>query len=554
LELSILHLFIDHNSYKGVLKFAIKRHFHNLCIEMKMYRINLQSHDTIEAFRNNLESDPCNPKIIEVIPTENVLTEKFYLVESEQVIEGILALPETKLPSFQVQLGPNLACVLQRNQVKRVYNFFNSFTTNFALLDSIYKIYISMIEERKGTVSTQVIPEVQQAQQEKIVLENPALVKEQSDLAAEKNDQEETEIEYILNKFCGINKHFKIFTIHHLFNHLRYVSDSVKVAEVNVDLPVLFDNYFYELNYDYIVTIFKETFGETDANVLNFNQKKILEMIVNNLENRQDSDTKLILMLLFFVFYCYQVRTILTKYPNFEFSEFFNPETQQSGLNYFIKQFNMQKQIEVKIFEKEDDIDNDLVDEISLKYKHLIPVSEKDFLEIAIKEYKQQATFKIKDFTVSNKKILDITMLMKSDEAIKRVLENKKETVNTNVYNSRTCSSSLLNYEQKIITKTYQYFKDYTNDPTTLTSLLLVKDLPIQKTILNLFDFFSRNMSTLFADKDNNSTLSYYKILMNNLPAPTSHTHQTYLYLIYNLVIPFYYENHNITKFEDVFL
>jgi hypothetical protein len=549
LDLSILHLFIDYNNYNGVLKFSITRHFHNLCIKMKLYRINMQSDQTVEAFRNNLESDPCNPRIVEVIPTESILTERFHLVESEGVVDSILALPDSNQPSFQINIGPNLTCVLKRQQVKRIYNFFNSFVTNFSLLDSIYKIYINIIEERKGTVPTQVIADVPQ---EKLVLEQPSLIKENKEELAPKNETE-TEIEYILNNFC-INNQYRSFVIHHIFNHIRYFSNSIKITEDNVDLPVLFDNYYYGLNYDYIVTILKETFSVTDSNIISFNQKKILEMIVSTLEKQQDTDTKLILMLLFFIFYCYQVRVILTKYPNFDFSEFFTVETQQSGLNFFIKQFNMQKKMEIRIFEKEDDIDNELIDEISLKYKHLIPVSESDFLEIAIKDYKNPVDFKIKNFTVSEKRILDIDMLIKNDDAIKKVLENKKETVNTNVYNSRSCSSSLLNYEQKIITKTYHFFQEYTNDPTTLSSLLLVKDLPIPKAIINLFDFFSRNIQKLFFDKDNNSTLSYYKILMDNLPAPTSYSHQTYLYLIYNLIIPFYYETHNITKFEDVFL
>lgn len=587
MELSILHIYVDHTGYKGVLRFSITREFHNLCIEMKLYQITLQSAETLVVFKKNLESDPNNPNLIEIIPTKQVLKDKYYLVDAENLVANIRSIPESNNPSYQVALSQSLTCVLERNQIRRVYNFFNSFVTNFSILDSVFKLYINMLEisdPKKQTKSLTSVPtsdlspnliETKPLQSTTpLKLNNPSLSfptnnsdieTKVPDLAAK--NENENEIERILNTYC-LDNIFKSFTIHHIFNHLRYLSDSTTVTEsldeTNkidiVSIPVLFDPFYYSLNYDHIISVFNSTFGKKDLQIINFNQKKILEniqFIIN--KEQQDSDDKLILSLLLFIFYSYTYKSITSTHPDFDFANYFTPETQQAGLNFFISKFEMPgTKFEIKVLDEVSSNNNDDVESISAKYKHLIPVSEIDFLDVVVSEYntsiENKKEFKIKDFTISTTKILDVENMIKSNTLVSSITRDQIKTINTNTYSTRSISSSLLNFEEKIITKTYDYFKKYLQDPTVLTSLLSMKELPISKQVLSLFDFFSRNLPKLFKDNKDNNTLNYYKILIDNLPAPKSIGHQTYLFLIYNLIIPYYVDHFGETKFVDSFV
>jgi hypothetical protein len=569
LELSILHIYIDHN-YKGILRFSITREFHNLYIEMKTYQITLQSEETLTVFKKNLESDPNNPNLIDIIPTKQVLKEKYNLSNAETLVDYIKSIPDTNNPSYQLSLSQNLTCVLDRNQIRRVYNFFNSFVNNFSILDSVFKLYLNMLEisNPDKQISNQV-PTTSPTPTTPIKLNIPGsttisnVETEVPDLAPK------SEIERILDTYC-LNNIFKSFTIHHIFNHLRYLSDNVTItksldetSKVNIiSIPVMFDSFYYSLNYDYIISVFNSSFSNVDTQVISFNQKKILEniqIIINkNLDldlEAQDQDDKLLLILLLFIFYSYSYISIVSTHPDFDFSNYFTPETQQLGLNFFINKFERPDKFEIKVLEEISSSNNDDVESISAKYKHLIPVSEIDFLDVVVSEYninvENKKEFKIKDFTMSLTKILDVEAMMKSNNIINNITRDPIQTINTNTYSTRSFSSSLLNFEEKIITKTYDYFKKYLQDPTVLTSLLSMKELPISKQVLSLFDFFSRNLPKLFKDNKDNNTLNYYKILIDNLPAPKSIGHQTYLFLIYNLIIPYYVDNFKETKFVD---
>jgi len=56
-ELSILHIFVDHTNYKGILRFSITREFHNLCIDMRMYQITMQ--DSKKSIERSVSFNKC---------------------------------------------------------------------------------------------------------------------------------------------------------------------------------------------------------------------------------------------------------------------------------------------------------------------------------------------------------------------------------------------------------------------------------------------------------------------------------------------------------------
>lgn len=556
MELSILHIFIDHNTYQGLLRFTIKREFHNLCISLETYKINTQVKETIEIFKNNLLSDPNNPNIINIIPTRLVLKEIFQLTECEKILDMLSDIPKLygNTQDVRVDFGKNLTCTISTPQVRRIFNFFKSFVTNFAMLDCVYTMYINMLKLSEGIVTQEIKePVVDLAAKPEIKFEPITLEPIIKEDVIEQPVIENKLIETILNNYTVTNI-LKSFIIHHIFTHLQYITNSIKIDKTNntINISNLF-NSIAIFDSTYSIEVFNTILDNNYENVIVFNQKKILEQIISIFDKEElNNEDNLNLVLLFFIFYIYQYRYIVLKYPDYDVDNYFRKETQQAGINFFIKQLNPSKLISVIIDEQIMDMDkteDDLINNISNKYKHLIPISEDDFLNLALKEYNdtdKSNISKIENFNLNKKKIININSMININMAIDKSFKNKSLLVNTEIYADR---SGLINYEPNILTKTYLHFKEYINNPQ---SVLSVKDLP--KPIINLFDFFSRNIANIFKDKNVTSTLDYYKMLYTNLPTPKSYSHQTYLFLIFNLVIPYYYDTYQTNEFVDFFL
>jgi hypothetical protein len=405
-------------------------------------------------------------------------------------------------------------------------------------------------EDTPAKVETKEVPTIEETKFVEEII-NPIT---SIDLPAKKD---KTLLESIIEDY-SINNIYRSYLINHLFSHLRYISESIKINKDTITISNLFDSSFV-VNYNYILSVLDTTLDNNYDNTISFNQKKIVESIITIIEKestdkRQDLDNKLVLSIMLFIFYSYQYRFIMSKYPDYDFDNYFKSETQQSGLNYFFKTLSPSKEIKFEIVEAQESTeDQELINEVSDQYKHLIPVSQEEFLDLAVKEYiskKENKEDKSLDFTLSNTKLINITNLIQSNSAINKLINNNSSTINTTTYNDR--SSPILSYEAKIITKTYNYFKQYVDNPLSIKNIIELKDIP--KSVLNLFDYFKRHIANMFSDKEDVSTLSYYKILKKNLPASNTHSHQTFLFIIFNLIIPFYYDEYKKDVFVDSFL
>ena len=547
MELSILHIYIESGTYCGVLKFSIQREFHNLCIKLEAFKINTNARETIDIFKHNLTSDPNNPNIINIIPTKMVLKETYQLAECEKLLDYLSNIPKLfgNTQDVRIEFSKNLTCNVSMTQVKRIYNFFKSFVTNFAMIDSIYLIYINILKINSGGDLKEQpkasLPDL--APKQELKLETPII---------ETNIQIQKQlIETILNNYT-INSTLLSFIVNHIFNHLQYITNNIKIDKINntINISDLF-NSIYLTNIEYTIDCFNTILDNKYDEIITFNQKKVLELIISIFDKETLSkEDNLNLIILFFIFYIYQYRFIVLKYPEYEIDNYFKIETQQSGINYFIKNLSPSKILNIIVSSQDDNTiqDESLIQEISDKYKHLIPISQEDFLELALKDYNSQLNniSQIQNFSVTQKKIIDISKLISIEKLLDKNLKNPSSLVNTSIYSDR---SGLLNYTPDIITQVYKYFKDYLSNPESVTS---VTNIP--KAVISLFDFFSRNMQSLFKDKSITSTFEYYKILYINLPAPKSYSHYTYLYIIFNLIIPYYYDTYQVSEFTDIFI
>ena len=103
-----------------------------------------------------------------------------------------------------------------------------------------------------------------------------------------------------------------------------------------------------------------------------------------------------------------------------------------------------------------------------------------------------------------------------------------------------------------MITRAYGHLLNYVKNPS---SVLLLKENDLPKEVVNLFDTLSKKVLNISRiTKDNISVFSYYKLLLENLPDPKKFRHVTLLYIIYQIMLPFSYDIHGNSQFEDCFL
>ena len=178
---------------------------------------------------------------------------------------------------------------------------------------------------------------------------------------------------------------------------------------------------------------------------------------------------------------------------------------------------------------------NTILEELSEKYKYLIPLSQEDFMNAVLSNKTMNRPL---DFSINGGDIIDITKYFQNERL------------------SNSDINNLIHYfpsgeNNRIITDAYKYFVEYTKNPS---SIIALKDEDIPISVLKLFEILKKILTPQKMPKDLVSTMSYYKILCESLPDAKLISHQTLLYVIYQIIIPYQYDMNNITQFCDVFL
>jgi hypothetical protein len=202
------------------------------------------------------------------------------------------------------------------------------------------------------------------------------------------------------------------------------------------------------------------------------------------------------------------------------------------------------------------------INKLSKDYKHLIPVSQqlfadKIFTEINNTDKPRKTPI---NFKLSAKKVIDIVRLLDINQNKQKsnnfILFDPDNTLTT--VEDENTEYNLLNYKllsnngSKVITNAYQKILDYIRNPS---SILIMSETETPKEIKNLFEIISKKiLNSSRITKDMISTFSYYNILLENIPNPQNFKHTTFLYIIYQLIIPYHYDIYNNSQFEDVFL
>ena len=187
----------------------------------------------------------------------------------------------------------------------------------------------------------------------------------------------------------------------------------------------------------------------------------------------------------------------------------------------------------------------DTINKLSDEYQHLVSVSPAEFIDMVFNNIKNKK--KPEDFQLNHTRILDLTKIINKDST----------TINSLLFDSSELSGkidySLFNYKENdnngIITKEYDYFLKYLEDPSTL---LIIDDKDLDKDLKLLFDLMSKSIINKL-NMNTNDLIQIYNMVLDELPHPEQIKHNIILKVIYNIIVPHLYKTYSTTKFVDYF-
>jgi len=574
LELSVSHLFIWNNQYPGVLKSSMVKDFHDIKLRIDFYKIQTTDMQLIEMVKKNCETDTTNVDTLKLISTDNIYSKLLSYTDSEEFITHLRFINARNIQEdmkngqkwiIEFKFGTDIhffKVIMDSQQTLRVYNQVNSFYSNYLVLAAMAKHQVLVDDDKSNKNEKKVTEYIPQQVQpvEEPVSPHQLITRERSCL----DD---------IFELC-ITSSIKSSLIHYTFNYFRYITDkhcsvllSNDKTKVQYTLPMLIPGKF-NIDEHYFQSLVASNLSIASNNVT-YAIKKILQNLHTNYEKYQKNS--LYLMMMSYLLFIYLLRYLFDSNKEsfrYNFKHFMCVPYSQNELlrimiasgfpdfskNVFFKITN------IDLSDINEDYNLEKINKLSEDYKHLIPVSQKEFANKIFAEIKDETRKEPKDFKLSNKKVIDISKLIdngqKQQRITKSVLFDPDNTLvevddNNKEYNFLDYKL-ISNNGSKVITKTYQRILEYVKNPG---SILLMSENEIPKEVKNMFEVLAKKvLNSSRITKDNISTLNYYNLLLELLPNPRSFRHTTLLYIIFQIIVPYQFDIHGNSQFEDCFL
>lgn len=573
MELSVSYLFIHNAQFLGVMKSTIIKEFHDIKLRIDFHKILSNDKQLIDVIKNNCEKDHTNVDTLKLVSTDLVYSKTLNYNEAENFIIYLRFINARNIQEdiknnqnwiidFKFNTDVNFfKMILSSLQVLRLYTQVNAFYSNYLTLSSIIRYHVTNEEE------------TQKAKQEKKVTEYISTTEttEQPEVVTPHQllSRERTEVDDIF-ELC-LNNSVKSSLIHYTFNYFKYITNKhINILtnaknQVQYTLPILMPKNINEQYFNSLII----SNASVSSNSVIYAIKKILHNLHTNHEKYRENS--LYLMMMGYLLLVYLLRYLYDS----------NKESFRVYFKYFINNNHIQNQLFTRMIETgfpefatktyfkivdidlsstSDDQNLEKINDLSAEYKHLIPISQKEFATKIFKELKKEDNKQPINFKLSCKKVIDVTKLIndsqKQSKPINSVLFDPDNTLSPTSEIEK--EYSFLDYKlqsnngSKVITKSYQYLLNYIKNPS---SILVMNKNEIPKEIQNLFETLSKKVLNLSRiKKDNISTYSYYNILLENIPHPENFKHITFLYIIFQIIIPYCYDVYGNSQFEDVFL
>ena len=213
--LNYYHLHLKSTSFQGILKFTICSQYHNFCIKVDLYKIiGNGNNDLIDLFVKSCTEDPTNQNLCELISTELQHEEILSLQQVEKFLMSINKVKSYDINSeniqnmYNINLG-KLKVIMNLLNIKRLYDFFESFTRNYVMMGAIYNMILKLNPQGQKQIEEQVITKKEEIIPEKKIILEPEI------------EQNRTELDTILD-LC-LTPSIKSSVIHYMFTYYRFI-------------------------------------------------------------------------------------------------------------------------------------------------------------------------------------------------------------------------------------------------------------------------------------------------------------------------------------------
>lgn len=570
-----MNFIINQRDFVGVFKIINFRDYNGFVLRLEVYKFLKSNQYILENIIQQNTINPTDSKLLDRVSAEKIHEDSINYQESKRFSDYLVTVIRWATENNQEYINLNIlnkmSVILNIDQLKQLYHVTKSFNENYFLLESIFNMMAKL-----GNKSSEKIEYPEQKITDYIKQPEPEEPKQIQEYVKEQQQQKPQNDFELLLEYC-FHDHLKKLVMHYAVNYYRYISkDSCKVDckdnVITLTLPNILpyalsmDSQFF---YDYILSGKSISLNNISVYATKLLRKTLFEGDNKFINNPIYFMCFSLILLVYCIRYLIEIypvifetqfesivsnsneyqKRIIQHYSNTYLKSLNLPKHKNDNdytLEFNITSFNLQEQLEFK--------EDELIKTISSNHSHIIPVSQELFVKTVLGKLEEEdQLFQHPDFKFSNKKILDLDLLIRSQKA------NKKSNLidPDNTVDSKDSDDILLtdylNYnpnEQGLITKPFKYIMQYSKDPSSIN---FIKDLP--KEIINLFPVIVKDVLTKDRlSEDIDQTYEYYRVIIDNLPSPESIRYTTILYIVFQIVVPYYYSFHKRTKFIDCLL
>ena len=542
--------YISNNlDFNGVLIFSIIRQFDRFLVNLELKKFLKIDQDIISVIYQQIIDNSMSTNFLKLVDMETEYSENFEIVQIDQICDSVLQQirnikDQDKKYIFKLL---NIQIIMDYSQIRRLYQDLKSVVQNHIILEAIYKMNVQK--------SVPPAPPIK----EKI----SSYKQDNNSLKDDKNDKklvktELTIIDHIIS--FSVSPILTISLFYQVLTYYQFVGrESVNFSKDNDILtitipPVIpIDHTFNDL---YYMNLIISLIHYKSDNINHY----VTRLVHAIFENKKDifNDPLNCMMVFFLLFsyflrYLYETRSLqlIEKFQEWTSSE----EIQERIINHHIKIYypELENKLFVKIKQetdkKIDNLDDERIKNIGEKYSHIIPISEKRFADKVFSELLETNTpF---DFKFNQNRVLDLNILRK--------ITSQKVEIDDKFFNKKDLDRhtekivlKLLDYnfsdDHRILTLAYKQLVDYIKNPQ---GFLITHENNLPQFMEKLFPFLEETLNTQNFPQDTITTFDYYFKICNNLPDAKLFTHLDILYLVFQIVIPYYYDVYGIETFID---
>lgn len=585
-KLSTQNHFLYHNGTPFILSNSIEKDIDKLVFKIEIKQLHVKDEIILKQIAESCRKDNNSSTLISKVSGIVLFSYSMNRDEAENLLFTLIPMmtvekiPYTSTEKYTIELVPEpnrLVFPFTAIGLWRFFKALRSFVDNYLVLLASFN---SDIEKK--------YKETQDKKEEQIQQE---INKINNDGAEIKKDESVKSKNKTIASFCDFccNQQVKILLFELIFNYYAYIPDNIfKYKEKDGKKYFLIPNLFPDaLLYDknYIKEILETVTCAKIASIYLVYKKLMNFLITKDLSKIPPLYILATLFLLTIYSYAFIKEKDAGWIESSIFDEYLkNSKIQANIINYFMneishketgKDFNFilcgNNEYTVNDHYSDNEYINKIIQDFSKEYEHLISVSKDKFLELVFNKVEEKTRSKnevidnkfvlIKDFVLSNQKVIDIDSIFKlqnrsiNEMRLSSVTPLITPLINNNFDFEISKVYRLLNYNlnNPYFSELYFYINKYIETPSIISKLKSDKILPLE--VINLFNYFSTTLfKTDILRKEISSTLDYYKIILDTINSPENFKHSTILYIIFQGIIPYYMKTYNKRIFTDYLL